>query len=225
MHSLTNLQIWIPVSLTAVAVAWFSYRYITRRQARRETVLMTRALAVSHAVFTALEHVPEALINRDLRRGVVLLLTHQLEVLRRANGLHPHLQEMQVRVTQFNRIPSGMQRSPLRSKNTRRHACLALEEIAKLLKEAIKQKVLDQKTGSLAHASAIFAAQQVAVETARQAAKDAENVRCYPKALSLAHQARALCRRLPPLAGKALIDAVSEDIERLESLTRHPAKI
>ena len=222
MHSLTEFMIWTPVPVAAAIIGWAAYRYMARRAARREATLMTRALAVSHALFTALEHVPDALINRELRRGVVLLLTHQLKILRLANGLHPHLRELQARVAQLNRIPSGMQRMPLRSKVARRHASLALEEIAKLLKDAINHKVLDQKTGSLAHASATFAAQQVAVETARQAAKDAENVRAYGKALSLAHQARALCRRLPPLAGKVLLEAVSDDIERLESLAGHP---
>jgi hypothetical protein len=220
----TNSLIWITATLAAVALAGFTYRYMIRRRARRETARMTEALAVSHTIFTALEHLPDALINRDLRRGLVLLLTHHIDVLRETNGLHPHLREMQDRATKLNRIPSALQRSPLRNKSVRRHASLALDEIAKILKEATRRHILDRKTGALASAAAIFSAQQVAVETARQAAKDAENVRAYPKALNLAHQARALCRELPPLVGKALIDAVTDDIEHLESLVRHPAK-
>jgi hypothetical protein len=225
MDLLTNLLIWAVLPLTTTGLAWFIYQSLCKRQARLETTRMTQSLAASHAIFTACEHIPDGLINRDLRRGLVLVLTHHLEVLGETNPLHPHLQEMQGRVTLLNRMPSGLQRAPLRSKLARRHASLALEELAKLLKVALKQHILDQKTGALAHASAVFTSQQVAVDTARQAAKDAENIRSYAKALSFAHQARSLCTKLPPLVGKSLTDAVSQDIERLESLAGHPARI
>lgn len=225
MDLLTNILLWAVLPLTAAGMAWFTYRYLCKRQARLETTRMSLSLSASHAIFTAIEHIPDALINRDLRRGLVLLLTHHLEVLRATNPLHPHLREMQGRVTQLNRIPSGLQRAPLRSKLARRHASLALEELAKLLKVALKSRILDQKTGALAHASAVFTSQQVAVDTARQAAKDAENIRAYAKALSFARQARALCTKLPPLVGKSLADAVNQDIERLESLAKQPARI
>lgn len=94
-----------------------------------------------------------------------------------------------------------------------------MDEIAKLLKEAAKARELDQRAGALAHASAVFSGQQIAVETARQAAKDAENIRAYPQALNFALQAQALCRKLPPLIGKTLREAVDSDIERLETLS------
>ncbi|MEQ8691483.1 MAG: hypothetical protein RIC89_11690, partial [Pseudomonadales bacterium] len=77
----------------------------------------------------------------------------------------------------------------------------------------------------LAAAAATFAAQQIAVETARQAAKDAENVRAYKQALNFAYQAQGLCRRLPPLMAEALSESVSADVKRLETQLGRPARI
>ncbi len=218
-----NLPAWTFIITLALVITVPVYQIIKSRLARREAANLSRALSASHAVFTALEHVPDSMIQRDLRRGLVLLLTAYLDTLEEHNPLHPHLQALRQRVLKLNRIPSGMQRANLRSKQARRHATLALEELANLLKAGMQQKLVDQHDGALAHASAQFTAQQIAIENARQSAKDAENVRAYPQALNFAYQAQALCRKLPPLMSKALTEAVGQDIERLESLARRAA--
>ena len=154
-----------------------------------------------------------------------MLLSHHLEILRATNAHHPHLQDLETRLSQLNRMPSGFQRVSLRSKDARRHASVAFEQLAKILKDAVNEKAIHQKEGTLAHAAAVFSAQQMAVETARQAAIDAENVRSYPQALNYARQAHALCRKLPPLVGNALAESISQDVERLESMTGQTARI
>ena len=219
MDWLTTTLIWGLCAVVAAILTWAGYRFLNRHRTRLEAQRMTRALSISHAVFTALEHVPNSLINRDLRRGLVLLLTHHIEVMQAANPQHPHLYDLQARISRLNRMPSGLASTKLRNKVERRHASVALEEIAKVLKEASKARELDPRAGALAHASAVFSGQQIAVETARQAAKDAENIRAYPQALNFALQAQALCKRLPPLIGQTLREAVDSDIERLETLS------
>ena len=42
-------------------------------------------------------------------------------------------------------------------------------------------------------------------------------MRAYPTALSSAYKAQALCKSLPPLVGKSLMESVARDIERLEN--------
>lgn len=213
---LPNIATWALATIVFAGLTVPIYHLLRRWLARRETARMGRALSISHAIFTALEHVPDAFINRDLRGGLVLLLTHQLNLLVQTNPHHPHLRDLQQRVTLLNRMPSGLQRAPLRSKQTRRHANIALRELARLLNDAVKQGAMAHKVGMLARASAMFAAQQIAVDNARQAAKDAENVRAYPQALNFAYQAKGLCQKLPPLLGERLTEAVGQDIARLE---------
>ncbi len=218
-----NLPIWSLIITLALIATVPVYHIVRGRLARREAARFSRALSASHAVFTALEHVPDVLLQRDLRRGLVLLLNAHLDTLEHYNPAHPHLREMRNRVLKLNKIPSGLKRTALRSKQARRHATLALEELARMLKEGTEAQLLDRHDGALAQASAQFTAQQIAIDSARQAAKDAENVRAYPHALNFAHQALALCKKLPPLMGKAMTDAVSQDIERLEGLARRAA--
>jgi len=220
-QSLTGLVLSITVAGTVFSIA----RFIHKRNTRIETGRITRALTINHTLFTALEHIPNGLVSRDLRRGLVLLLTHHIAVLQRTNARHPHLQDMQSRTAKLNKLPSGLQTSTLRSKVTRRQASVALEEVAKMVKEATQRKELQLREGTLAHASATFASQQIAVDTARQAANDAENIRAYPQALSFARQAHALCRRLPPIVGKVLTEATTQDIQRLERLTNSGIRI
>ena len=222
MTSLT-LPTWTFIITLALVVTLPIYQIVKSRLARREAANLSRALSITYAAFTALEHIPDGMIHRDLRRGLVLLLTSYLDTLEAHNSSHPHLRTLRARVLKLNRIPSGMQRTNLRSKQARRHATLAFEEVASILKEGMRTKRVAQHDGALAYASAQFAAQQIAVENARQSAKDAENVRAYPQALNFAYQAQALCRKLPPLMSKALTDAVGQDIERLENLARRAA--
>jgi hypothetical protein len=225
MDATTKILAWLAISQVAAAAGWLSFRYLKRYQARQATQRVSQALAVSHAVFTALEHVPNGLISRNLRRGLVMLLSHHLENLRVTNPHHPHLHDLENRLTQLNRMPSGFQRINLRSKDARRHASVAFEQLAKILKDSLNQHIIDAKDGALAHAAALFSAQQMAVETARQAAIDAENVRAYGQALNYARQALALCSRLPPLVGAALAESISQDVERLEAMSGRMARI
>ena len=225
MDQFTQAIVWICLTCAISAAIVLTYRYLIKRVARQQARRMTRALSISHGIFTTLERVPDSLINRDLRRGLVLLISHHLDVLRETNAQHPHLNNLQQRVARLNRIPSGLHVTKPRNKVERRQASMAFEELAKLIKDAMILGELEPRDGALGHASAVFTGQQIAVDTARQAAKDAENIRAYPQALNFAHQAQALCRKLPPLVGKALSDAVTKDIDRLENLTGRPARI
>jgi hypothetical protein len=225
MDFLTSYLAWIAATATTVVLTAGIYTQLKRREAKIRARKMTRALSKTHTILTAIEHIPDPLINRDLRRGLVLLLSHHVDVLNTTNPDHAHLNAIQKRVAQINRIPSGLQKVKLRSKIERRHASSALEELAKLLKDATDAGELNRREGSLAEASAKFTGQQIAVETARQSAKDAENIRAYPQALHFAKQARQLCRNLPPMVGGKLMESVSADIERLESRLGHPTKI
>ena len=225
MDFLTSYLAWIAVTATTIVLTAGIYTQLKRREAKLRARKMTRALSKTHTILTAIEHIPDPLINRDLRRGLVLLLSHHIEVLHKTNPDHAHLNAIQNRVAQINRIPSGLKNVKLRSKIERRHASSALEELAKLLKDATIEGELDRREGSLAEASAKFTAQQIAVQTARQCAKDAENVRAYPQALRFAQQARQLCRNLPPMVGGKLMEAVAADIERIENRLSRPARI
>lgn len=219
---MSELVVAFIVAITASALGWGVYMWLNRRKNTRQATRMSRALTTSQAVFTALEHIPDGLINRDLRIGLVLLLNNHLAALAEINPKHPILRGLQDQVLALNRMPSGFQRIRIRDKQKRKYATLALEEIAKIIHDAVLRKDLAQKPGDLARAAATFIAQQVAIENARQAAKDAENVRAYQKALNFAYQAQSLCKTLPPLMAKHLTEAVGQDIERLESSHRAP---
>jgi hypothetical protein len=225
MNLWTSYLIWIAATATTMVLTAGFYTLFKRREAKISAQKMTRALSKTHAMLTAIEHIPDPLINRDLRRGLVLLLSHHIDVLNKTNPDHAHLAAIRNRVAQINRIPTGLKNAKLRSKVERRHASSALEELSKLLRDATIKGELEQREGSLAEASAKFTGQQIAVETARQSAKDAENIRAFPQALHFARQARQLCQNLPPMMGGKLTEAVSADIERLESRMGRPARI
>ncbi len=212
------------VFATCMAITIALYFASRRTRARRTGERLSRSLAQIHAIFSALDQVPDVLITRDLRRGLVLLVSHHVGLLSDLAPRHPYLNYVQQRLARLNRIPSGMARSTLRSRQQRKEASVALETLAGLLKGAVKASALEQKQADLASAAAQFAAQQIAVETARQAAKDAENVRAYKQALNFAYQAQALCKKLPPLVGKAMDDAVAQDVSRLEAALGKPAR-
>ena len=220
----TSIILWSGITISIAALAVPTYyllrRFLNRRQAQR----FARAVTMAHNIFEGLKPIPDILIQRDLRRGLVLLLSSQLAVIRQHNPGHPHLHFLQEQVARFNRIPTGFQRGSLRSKAERRAASNAFADLADLLQEGIAQGAVDQRNGSLALASARCASQQIAVETARQAAKDAENVRAYPQALDFAYQAQALCRKLPPIMQEKFTQAVSEDIDRLKNLGNAPIR-
>jgi len=215
----SELFLWISIGSVAAIFGWALYHYSSRSVARRDTQRMSNALMATHNTFAALDHVPSGMVTRDLRKGLVMMLAQHLNTLREVQPRHPHLYELDLRVQRLNKIPSGMLHQPIRSKKQRREAVLALEELAQFIKQAGHTKLLPTRVSALAHAAATFAAQQVAVESARHAAKDAENLHAYRHALNFYYQAHALCRKLPPLAGKALSEAVTLDIERLESLS------
>ncbi|MEM9623759.1 MAG: hypothetical protein AAF993_19095 [Pseudomonadota bacterium] len=221
---MTNVVIAMLIAVVAAASACTVYLWFGKRRTAQTTARVTRALTLCQAIYTALEHIPDGIISRDLRRGLVLLLTNHLNVLAEANPKHPILPGMQRQVQKLNKIPSGFERERIRDKQTRRYAALALEQLAKILREAVSRRELDTKHGDLARASATFTAQQIAVENARQAAKDAENVGANKKALNFAYQAQSLCRSLPPLMGKALAESVATDIERLEGSLKQPLR-
>ncbi len=222
---MTTAWIVIPaVFATSIAITIALYFASRRSRARRTGERLSRSLGLIHEVFTALEQVPDVLITRDLRRGLVLLISHHVQILNGLAPRHPYLNFVQQRLARLNRLPSGMTRNTLRSRQQRREASLALERLSGILKGAAKTSALEQKQADIASAAAQFAAQQMAVETARQAAKDAENVRAYKQALNFAYQAQALCQKLPPLVGKALDEAVAQDVTRLEAALGKPAR-
>ena len=208
-----------------VAASIGGYFFSTRAVARRDGRKLTRSIAMTQSMFDALDQIPNGLITRDLRRGCVLTINHHLGVLARIQPRHPHLYFLQNRLQRLNRLPSGFESKHIRTTADRRRATVALETLSSLIKSAAREKHLSAKAADLATTAASFAAQQIAVETARQAAKDAENVRAYTQALRFAYQAQALCKKLPPLMGKALTDSVSADVDRLESLLGRPARI
>lgn len=215
------LALTCALGLVAGCVYYYSARAVSRREARR----LTQALTVNQAIFSTLDDLPNNLITRDLRRALVLLTQHYIETLADIAPRHPHLYYLQTRQQRLNRIPSGFERTRLRSKADRKKASIAFEKLAGLLKTNQHRKIIGSKDAELATAAAKFAAQQIAVETARQAAKDAENVRAYKTALNFAYQAESLCTRLPPLVGKALAESVAADVQRLESHVGRPARI
>ena len=151
-------------------------------------------------------------------------MNDHLRVLADQNPEHPHLLYLQSQVARLNRIPNGFQRATLRCKQARKNASNGFSELAGLIKAGMNERAIDRRNGSLAYASATCAARQIAVETARQAAFDAENMRAYPQALDFAYQAQVLCRKLPPMMREKLTQAVTDDIERLKNLGSTPAK-
>ena len=184
---------------------------------------MSRALTQTQALFNHLEHVPNGLITRELRRGLVLIISAHLKVLTDLQPRHPYLWDLNNRLQRLNRIPSAFEKKAIRNSADRKKASVALENLNTLIKEAGRLELIPQRDADLAAAAALFSAQQIAVETARQAAKDAENVRAYKQALNFAYQAQALCKRLPPLMAEALTESVAADVERLEARLSHVA--
>jgi hypothetical protein len=211
---------WSIAITLAIPVLWWLWQLKQKLDLRREARRLSAALSVSHAVFQALDHLPQSLLSRDLRRGLVLLLHHHINVLKQVNPMHPHLTDLEQRMRTLNQIPSGMTPSRLRTKLERRYAAQALEELGRILKDAPKQNSLEQKVADLARAAAVFGSQHIAVESARQSCTDAENMRAYSSALNFAYKAQALCKSLPPMVGATLADAIASDIERLEAKCR-----
>jgi len=220
----SGITFWLLTTIVIAAIAVPAYLLLSKARARRNAHSFTKALSRAHAILTALEPIPDAMIQRDLRRGLVLLLNDHLRVLAGQNPEHPHLLYLQSQVARLNRIPNGFQRTGLRCKQARRDASSGFSELAGLIKAGMNERAIDQRNGSLAHASAICAAQQIDVEMARQAAFDAEHMRAYPQALDFAYQAQVLCRKLPPMMREKLTQAVTDDIERLKNLGSAPAK-
>ena len=178
---------------------------------------MSDALTHTQEIFNCLERVPNGLIARDLRRGLVLIISAHLKILTDLQPRHPYLWDLNNRLQRLNRIPSSFEKKAIRNSADRKQASQALEVLHGLVKASGKSGLLPQRDADLAAAAALFSAQQIAVETARQAAKDAENVRAYKQALNFAYQAQALCKRLPPLMAEALTESVAADVERLEA--------
>lgn len=220
---MTTILIAITVACVA-ALSWLTYYFSSQAYTRKQTRRLNKALTTTQAIFNAVDNVPNVLISRDLRRGLVLIINFYINELTELNAKHPHLYYLQTRIQKLNQIPTGFERLRIRSKADRKRASSALDTLANLIKQENQNQVIESKYADLARAAASFAAQQIAVETARQAAKDAENVRAYGAALNFTYQAQALCRKLPPMMAEALGESVAADVERLEGLTgRAPA--
>ncbi len=108
MNLWTSYLIWIAATATTMVLTAGFYTLFKRREAKISAQKMTRALSKTHAMLTAIEHIPDPLINRDLRRGLVLLLSHHIDVLNKTNPDHAHLAAIRNRVAQINRIPTGL---------------------------------------------------------------------------------------------------------------------
>lgn len=200
----------------ASAACWFLY-FSHNASAKREGKRMSLALTSTQAIFQCLDHIPNGLITREIRRSLVLIISAHLKVLTDLQPRHPYLWDLHNRLQRLNRIPSAFEKNSIRNRADRRAASQALEELHGYIKDAGRTQLIPSKDADLAAASALFGAQQIAVETARQAAKDAENMRAYKQALNFAYQAQALCKRLPPLMAGALAESVAADVERLEA--------
>ena len=211
----------LSIAGSCAVVYYFSAKAVARRQGSK----LSQALATTESLFSSLDDVPNVLISRDLRRGLVLIASHYIDVVVDIQPNHPHLWYLQSRMGRLNKIPTGFERTSIRSKSDRKRASLAFEKLAALVKQRGGKKILASRDADLSAAAAQFSAQHVAVETARQAAKDAENVRAYKQALNFAYQAQGLAKKLPPLMGKALADAVGADVERLENQLGRVARI
>ncbi len=221
-----SIILGIMLGSAAISCTLWAGLYLRRRAAAlRSTRQLRNALSTCHAVFTALESVPSTMLSRDLRKGLVLMVSAHLDRLKIANPEHPHLHHMRRKVAQLNRIPTGLKREPLRSKSARQAALVAFEKLAVLLRSASVDGLIKQKTADLARASALYAAQQLAIEIARRSAQDAEHVKAYPQALRFAYQAQGLCRKLPPATGQSLNALISQDIERIQARLPEQARI
>lgn len=64
-------------TLTGVGLFYLMRRLMARRDSRR----MSQALTITHEIFENLDKVPNTLINRELRKGLVLLIKHHVDVL------------------------------------------------------------------------------------------------------------------------------------------------
>ncbi|NKB98545.1 MAG: hypothetical protein GKR90_08650 [Pseudomonadales bacterium] len=220
MFSTTIIAILICGGLSAgIWFYYYSQRAVTRRDGRRMTV----ALVQSRAIFQNLDKIPNALISRDLRKGLVLIVGHHLKTLNDLQPRHPFLWDLQNRLQKLNRIPSAFERSTIRTRVDRKAASQALEALCEVVKQARAEELLPNKQADLAAAAALFTSQHIAVETARQAAKDAENVRSYRQALNFIHQAQGLANRLPPLMAEAISESLKGDAERLEAFVSRAA--
>ena len=67
-----DLSVWSLIITLALITTVPMYHIVRGRVARREAARLSRSLSASHAIFTALEHVPDSLLQRDLRRGLVV---------------------------------------------------------------------------------------------------------------------------------------------------------
>ena len=219
-----DLFIAAAVVICVSAFASLAWVVLTRRVGHRRTQELRDALSTTHAVFTALDQIPNTIIPRDLRVALVLLVNYHLDKLTQLQPQHPHLAHLQSRLHRLNQMPNGLRQERIRSSTERKAATTAMDELSKILKKAALQNQIAAKQASLATAAANFSAQQIAVESARQSAKDAENVRAYGPALNFAYQAQALCKKLPPLMGKSLGDAIAQDIERLQDQASRPVR-
>ncbi|MFT7654710.1 MAG: hypothetical protein ACI9ON_002501 [Limisphaerales bacterium] len=55
-------------------------------------------LATTESLFSTLDDVPNVLISRDLRRGLVLIASHYIDVIVDIQPKHPHLWYLQSRI-------------------------------------------------------------------------------------------------------------------------------
>lgn len=213
MHTVPVITILACVLVSAgLGVLYFSKRSLALRAGRR----LSHALANCQNMFHALKDIPDTLISRDLRIALVLLLKHHVETLCEMQPRHPYLVECQARLQKLNQIPSAFARSNLRTKSERATAAKALERLTRQVLDASKARQVPVKRADLAAAAARLAVLQLAVESARQEARDAENVRAYGQAMQFCQQALALAKSLPPLMRDALSEALQGDLERLE---------
>lgn len=214
----------VGLSICLGLVAGLIYFTSAKARARRDSRKLALSVRDAEQLLSWMDQVPNKLVARELRKGLVLTLQYHIEQLESLQPRHPHLWYLQSRLQRLNKIPSGFERTGIRSREDRRQASVAFEALGEAMRKAGRRKILSVKQAHLAAAAATFAGQQIAVETARQAAKDAENVRAYRQALNFAYQAQALCGRLPPLMGDALRNTVSADVERLETLLARTAR-
>jgi hypothetical protein len=197
---------------TSIGVLLFSKKSFARRASRR----LSHAITNCQRIFRALGDIPDTLISRDLRIALVLLLKHHIETLSELQPRHPFIIDCQNRLERLNQIPSAFARSNLRTKNERATAAKALESLTRLLQDARAKRLIPVKRSDLAAAAARLAVLQLAVESARQDAKDAEHVRAYRQAMQFSQQALALAKSLPPMMSGALSETLQGDLERLE---------
>ena len=217
--SQTALSITVVVVLASAAAGWMIYVWLHRYWVDRMKSAAAEHIAAAQHLMNVIHAIPNEVISRNLRKGSVLLINEHINQAAKVLPKHPLLSNLRHQVAVLNKIPqmTPLAKARLRSKTVRQDAVTHLRRLAVEMQDALEEGWISDTDGNLAKQAAQFTADQLTVENARQAVKDAENVQSFAKALKLAHQARSYCRRLPPMLAEKTMNMLEADIERIQA--------